>query len=152
MKRVRIYWGGTLLMPNSAGGKKVLIDRGLSPRTEVTAKVDTKDFIKKVTDFEELIARELGAKAILVPLRKLESGLGTNNPDVIGYYERTLGGEKPVNLDQENTFNGHNITRGKCVVFRDILSEGSSHNDNHSKAVQVPNYHKFSEEAVVQSL
>jgi hypothetical protein len=57
---------------------------------------------------------------ILVPLRGLEAGLGTNNPDIIQYYQRALGGKRPVNLDTPNTFNGHDITQGKCVVLKDI--------------------------------
>ena len=69
-------------MPNSIKGRKVLIDRGLSPRTEVTSRINTNDFVEQVTDYEEKIAKALGAEKILVLLRRLEPGLGTNNPDI----------------------------------------------------------------------
>gem|GEM_PF-1915431 len=112
--------GGTLLMPNSIEGKKVLIDRGLSPRTSVTAMLSTDDFVSKVADYEEEIARSMGAEKIVVPFRGLEAGLGTNNPDIIQYYERNLSSKNPINLDIPNTFNHHDITKGKCVVFREV--------------------------------
>ena len=114
--------GSALLMPNSVKGEKVLIDRGLSPRTEVTAGLNMDDFVLKVTDYEEKIARVLGATKILVLLRNLEPGLGSNNPDIIQYYERTLKDNPSVNLDTPNTFNDHDITHGRCVVLRNFSS------------------------------
>jgi len=110
--------GGTLLMPNSIKGEKVIIDRGLSPRTELTADLHVDDFVSRVTDFEEEIARSLGATKILVPLRDLEPGLGSNNPDIIQHYGRTVSGNTPVTFDTRNNFNDHDITTGKCVVLR----------------------------------
>ncbi len=112
--------GGTLLMPCSVNGKKAIIDRGLSPRSEVTADLSTEDFVRQVVDYEQEIAARLGAEMILVPLRSLEVGLGTNNPDIIQYYEKAFSGRAPVNLDIPNTFNGHDITNGKCVVIREF--------------------------------
>ena len=121
--------GGTLLMPNSVDEKGVLIDRGLSPRTTVTAQLNTEDFVTKIADYEEEIARSLGKEIILVPLRGLEAGLGTNNPDIIEYYKRTLSSRQPVVLDRDNNFNDHGITTGKCVILREFsLIESSSVN------------------------
>src|SRR3989338_2991694 len=111
--------GGTLLMPNSAGGRRVLIDRGLSPRTEVTSGLDVEDFVEQVADFEEEIAAALGAEIIVVPLRSLEPGLGSNNPDIIQYYERTIGTRPVIHLDMPNEFNNHDIS-DKCVVLREV--------------------------------
>ena len=118
--------GGTLLMPNSVDGKGVLIDRGLSPRTTVTSQLNTEDFVTKVADYEEEIARSLGKEMIIVPSRGLEAGLGTNNPDIIEYYKRTLSSRQPVDLDRDNNFNNHDITTGRCVILREFsLEEGS---------------------------
>jgi len=125
--------GGTLLMPNSINGKKILIDRGLSPRIEVTSSLNTESFVEQVTDFEERIARKLGANKIVVPLRRLDPGLGTNNPDIIQYYERIAGNNSPIILDTPNTFNDHDITEGKCVIFRKIdLSISHDHETDDS--------------------
>jgi uncharacterized protein (DUF433 family) len=117
--------GGTLLMPNSVDGRGVLIDRGLSPRTAVTTELNVEDFVTKVADYEEEIARSLGKEMILVPLRKLEAGLGTNNPDIIEYYKRILPASHAVNLDRNNSFNNHDITTGRCVILREFALEKS---------------------------
>ncbi|MCX5697921.1 MAG: hypothetical protein NTU54_08170, partial [Candidatus Omnitrophica bacterium] len=118
--------GGTLFMSNKVGGKKVLIDRGFSPRIEVTADLDMDNFMQQVTDYEMQVAKALDAEMLLVPLRALELGLGSNNPDVIQYYERTVGQRQPVNLEIPNKFNGHDITNGKCVVLREVRVEGAA--------------------------
>jgi len=118
--------GGTLLMPNSINGEKVLIDRGLSPRIEVTAGLDVEDFVNQVLDFEEQIARRLGASKILVSYGNREDGIGTNNIDIKSYYERILLRTPFVNLDIPNKFNGHDITKGKCFVLRQVSKDSSA--------------------------
>ncbi|MDP8292915.1 MAG: hypothetical protein P9M04_03795 [Candidatus Orphnella occulta] len=112
--------GGTLLMPNSVNGRGVLIDRGLSPRTGVTARLNTEEFVNKVADYEEEIAKSLRKEMIVIPLRSLEDGLGTNNPDIIEHYKRTLSASNPVNFDRKNRFNDHDITKGQCVILREF--------------------------------
>ncbi|NCA92106.1 hypothetical protein EOM82_02500 [bacterium] len=112
--------GGTLLMFNSIDGEKVMIDRGLSPRVEFTRNISVGDFVEKVLDYEEKIAVSMGAGKIIVPLRMYEEGLGTNNPDIIQYYEKSIKNKQPVDLDEKNIFNSHDITNGRCAVIRNI--------------------------------
>jgi hypothetical protein len=119
--------GGTLLMPNYINGVKVLIDRGLSPRLEFTRNIDVGDFVEKVLDYEEKIAVSMGASKIVVPLRMYEEGLGTNNPDIIQYYERSIEDKSPVDLDEMNRFNRHSIAQGRCAVIRDLFKGKNTH-------------------------
>ncbi len=137
--------GGTLLVPNAVNEENTLIDRGLSPRTEVTSNLSMEDFMEQIGRYEEEIARTIDAKSILVPFRQLQPGLGTNNPDVIQYYERVLEGRPALNLDQEDTFNGYDITRKCCVVFREVLpapiaenKKGNTRLDQHIGGAGVP--------------
>jgi hypothetical protein len=112
--------GGTYLIPNSVDNKKVLIDRGLNLREEVTDGLDVADFVEKVTDFEMDIAKKLGAGKIVVPLRELKEDVGTNNFAIMSYYDRKAGARLPLTLDIPSNFNKHDITKGSCVVFREI--------------------------------
>ena len=112
--------GGTLLMPNYVQGKRVIIDRGLSPRTKTTSRLDLDSFMQQVLDYQQKIAVSLGASGILVPLRSLQAGAGTNNPDIIQYYERSFADKPHVDLEIKNTFNDHDITKGYCVFVREF--------------------------------
>jgi hypothetical protein len=118
--------GGTLLMPNYVQGKKVFIDRGLSPRTRITNKLDIGNFMEQVLDYQQKIAVRLGASGILAPLRRLQEGVGTNNPDIIQYYERVFADKPPVDLETTNAFNDHDITRGCCVFVREFSTQDAA--------------------------
>jgi hypothetical protein len=118
--------GGSYIIPNSIKGEAVLIDRGFSPRTEVTSQLHIDSLMDEVTAIEEAAAQVLGSKKILVLLRKLQGGLGTNNPDIINYYERITENQETVGLDRSNNFNNHNIQYGVCVVLKEVKSKPSA--------------------------
>jgi HEAT repeat protein len=120
--------GGTLLIIGNAiagTNEPVLIDRGFSPRKEVTESIVTEDLMRQVLDYEEKIARSLGATKVLVPMRdESDPGLGSNNPDILDFYKRMFSNQPRVDLRDVNRFNGHDITHGRCAVARDVAPLG----------------------------
>jgi len=118
--------GGTYLIENHLNGEKdqkeekVIIERGLSPRIDFTSQIIVKSFVDQVMYYIESIARGAEAEKILILLRELEDGLGTNNPDIIDYYEKSVEDMTTVTLYEIVDFNDHDITEDNLVVYREV--------------------------------